>query len=102
VPDVYYEGTKGILWIEYKYLKTLPKKDTTSIKSGLSELQTQWLNRAIKHGQPAAVVIGHEGTCNILNNKQWTVPLNKQQYIQQAVNVRCLIQYIIQQTVNGG
>lgn len=46
-PDCFYEGDKADLWVEYKALKELPKRDSTIIDvSGmLSPLQVEWLNR---------------------------------------------------------
>ena len=65
VPDAMYSGPAGILFVEYKYIKTLPKKDTTPLRHSLSALQLQWLER-MKMSANAALVIGVEDTCIIL------------------------------------
>ena len=59
VPDCYYEGSKGALWIEYKYLKSLPKKTTTPINPGISKLQLAWLERAERNGVNTMLVAGY-------------------------------------------
>jgi len=65
VPDAMYSGPAGILFVEYKYIKALPKKDTTALKHSLSALQLQWLER-MKLSANAALIIGVEDTCIIL------------------------------------
>lgn len=57
VADAYYSGFKDDVWIEYKYV-TLPKKDTSKIKLGLSPLQIHWLKEQYARGRNVAVVIG--------------------------------------------
>ncbi len=58
VPDAMYAGPAGLLFVEYKYLKSLPKKPTTPIKTGLSELQIIWLERMLLYNVLALVIIG--------------------------------------------
>lgn len=57
VPDAFYAGPASILFVEYKFIYQLPKK---TIKTGLSALQQQWLNRMSEYGLPCWVVIGTE------------------------------------------
>lgn len=56
-PDVYYEGFKDDLWVEYKYVKSFPKR-TNVFKPDLSQLQLAWLMRAHDHGREPWVVVG--------------------------------------------
>lgn len=58
VPDAMYAGPSGMLFVEYKYLKNLPKKDTTVITTGLSPLQLNWLNQMMGYGHLCVVAIG--------------------------------------------
>ena len=58
VPDAMYAGPAGLLFVEYKYLKSLPKKPTTPIKTGLSELQVSWLERMLLYNVLVLVIIG--------------------------------------------
>ena len=68
VPDAMYAGPAGLLFVEYKYLKSLPKKPTTPIKTGLSALQLQWLERMCVYNILAIVIIGSPVGCSILTN----------------------------------
>jgi len=54
-PDDYYEGSKGILWAEWKYLKKLPVRYFTP---ALSKLQARWLRRAYENGVQVRVIVG--------------------------------------------
>lgn len=63
IPDCWYSGAKGDLWVEYKFI-ALPKRDTTVIDlvSGaspvLSVLQQQWLIGRDAEGRNVGVIIG--------------------------------------------
>lgn len=59
VPDYYYEGNRGILWVEYKVVKDWSKKHTVPFNL-LSELQVEWLTRAHNNDRIIAVLIGDE------------------------------------------
>lgn len=58
VPDAMYAGPAGLVFAEYKYLKTLPKKPTTLIKNGLTPLQIQWLERMSLYNVLVLAIIG--------------------------------------------
>ena len=60
-PDVYYESSGDILWVEYKWVPTLWTKsiaaqDICKTKSWIA--QQQWLDRAVKNGKQAYVIVG--------------------------------------------
>ncbi len=58
VPDTFYSGPSGYMFIEYKYESKLPKKPTTKIKIALTELQRSWLSRAQSHNHLAYIALG--------------------------------------------
>ena len=63
VPDAFYRtlGGKGQhLWVEYKFIKALPKRSSTLIKPNLSEQQLLWLQQAVNAGEQALVIVGVE------------------------------------------
>ncbi len=59
VPDYYYEGDRGTIWVEYKAIKDWDKKRTIPW-SMLSALQREWLLRAHLNGRIVALLIGDE------------------------------------------
>lgn len=80
VPDAMYSGPAGVLFVEYKYVKALPKKSTTNIKHSLSALQVQWLDR-MNTSANAALIIGVEDTCIILVD-DFSANICKDRYIE--------------------
>lgn len=73
VPDAYYSGAKGDIWVEYKFLKELPKRNFTP---KLSELQKQWLNNRYEEGRNVAVIVGTPKGGFILVNKAWNTKVS--------------------------
>lgn len=58
VPDAFYAGPANILFVEYKYIKQLPVKDSTPVKTSLTKLQAAWLETMQKNGVSVALIIG--------------------------------------------
>ena len=57
VPDVWYSGPGGDLWVEYKFV-VIPKRSDTVVKVELSELQKTWLRDRDAEGRDVGVIIG--------------------------------------------
>jgi len=57
IPDCYYSGSKGELWVEYKFI-VIPKRATTMIEVNLSALQLAWLRGRHDEGRKVAVIVG--------------------------------------------
>lgn len=54
-------GSAGqMLFVEYKYVKALPKRNTTIIKPALSAQQSEWFKDKTARGIDALVVLGTE------------------------------------------
>ena len=68
VPDTYYSGPFGYMYIEYKYIQNIPKRSTTKIKVALTELQRSWLRKAQSHNHLAYTVIGSSAGVYIIAN----------------------------------
>lgn len=92
VPDAMYSGPAGLLFVEYKYVKELPKKATTSIKTSLSALQLQWLNR-VNQPANAALIIGVADTCIIILDDFSSI-ICKDSYIEQSLSRKEAAQFI--------
>ena len=95
VPDAMYAGPSDILFVEYKYVPKLPKRDTTKIRTTLSAQQVLWLNKMDDFGKKVAVVVGGTADTNvILTNKCCEAPLKKSVYIDRAVSRKDVAAYI--------
>lgn len=67
-PDCYYMGYLKTLWVEYKWVKKLPK----IIRPKLSPLQFAWLMRAWDRGQRPLVIVGSPtGSVVLVDPAQW-------------------------------
>ena len=61
IADVYYDGLKSDLWVEYKFIRQLPKKlDLLRLTTSpyLSALQNHFLQRRYLNGHRAWVIVG--------------------------------------------
>lgn len=67
VPDCYYSSNVRDIWIEFKYLKKLPKK----VLPALRPLQKKWLNERHDQGRNVFVVVGSPEGCLIYKDKEW-------------------------------
>lgn len=68
VPDAWYSGKNGDLWVEYKWL---PRTPTRRFTPGLSELQRKWLNDRREEGRSVAVIVGCPAGGMILTDGEW-------------------------------
>lgn len=64
VPDCWYSGMQGDLWVEYKFVQATPKR---TISPRLSKLQVSWLEHRLKEGRNVAVIVGSPGGAAILH-----------------------------------
>lgn len=99
VPDAMYAGPAGTLFVEYKYVKQLPAKDSTVIRHSLSPLQIAWLER-MKHSTKVALILGVEDTALIILD-DFSANIYKQNYIEHAVNRNQVAQFIYDATHSG-
>lgn len=63
VPDSWYSGRGGDLWVEYKYFDPdkLPKREIDLIGTKnpiITALQQKWLRDRYAEGRPVAVIVG--------------------------------------------
>ena len=93
VADAYYSDSRD-MWIEYKYLKALPKRATTRIEPGLSELQKDWLRERHAQGRNVAVIIGSPDGSMILPGITWDATINQADFISSAVDKSQVVAYI--------
>lgn len=78
VPDHYYSGVSGDLWVEYKYFPTdRVKFDLTRPPKTpkLSRGQQHWLNRRNQEGREVWVIVGMPSGGVILYDQAWMQPV---------------------------
>lgn len=94
VPDAYYLGPTSDLWIEYKYVKLLPIRPDSQIKTSLSELQKLWLNDLHRCKRKCALVIGHEQRAVVLQQGLWNNEITLDYFLKNSVTRKELVSWI--------
>ena len=99
VPDAMYAGPAGTLFVEYKYIKTLPARDDTVIRHSLSALQEAWLER-MKQSTSVALVVGVDNSALIIVD-DFSDNICKSMYIEQSVPRKKVAEVIYETTFSG-
>lgn len=82
VPDSWYSGREGDLWIEWKYLKSIPRElDLIGNKNPIiTQLQQKWLRDRYDEGRQVGVVVGTEKGAVVYPDLDWEVPMCRQEF----------------------
>lgn len=96
IPDFWFSGNKGDLWIEYKYVKALSKNGTAVT---LSELQTKWLRDRYMEGRNVAVIVGCKDGGFILRDLEWDNAIPPSAYTTNLLPRQVIAQWIQSVTV---
>jgi len=97
IPDVWYSGKSGDLWIEYKYVDPLPVKVPIRPASLLSTLQIDWLKARHTEGRNVAVVIGCKDGGVILHYGEWVAEIPVHTFKSLIKSVSDLAEWIKEQ-----
>ena len=79
IPDCWYSGPAGDLWIEYKFI-AVPKRDGTAIKIDLSELQKNWIMSRYSEGRTVGVIVGCKDGGVWMPGITWQVPYTAESF----------------------
>ena len=94
VPDAFYAGPASTLFVEYKYVKALPKRDSSVLRTTLTPQQIQWLNRLYSLNQPTALINGCEKLALVITDGQWIQEPNRNDFIKRAVTFQAAANWI--------
>ena len=100
IPDVWYSGPTGDLWIEYKFI-VIPKRDDTPINVNLSELQKDWLAARHDEGRRVGVIVGSKNGGVWMPGTVWQIPHTAKSFSAAMVG-RPGLATIINHLTNGG
>lgn len=93
--DVWYSGFGRDLWVEYKFI-TLPKRETTLIDPGLSELQKDWGKDRIDEGRNMAVIVGcKEGGVIMTKQTEWMRPWTRTEFMSRLQSRADIAEWIM-------
>ena len=97
VPDAMYVGPAGVLFVEYKYLKSLPKRPTTPVKINISPLQIAWLERINQQKFTnicCVIVIGYANNAFMMSVEDSCKPITSQQACNISMSFAEVAHYI--------
>jgi hypothetical protein len=102
VPDCWYSGPAANIWVEYKWIAKLPKRDTTLIKPNLSAQQLAWLIKMSGHSISCACIIGSPAGGFLLTEKeQWINGIEKHTIISNKEVSKWLTEFCMETRHNG-
>ena len=101
VPDAFYCGPAGSLWVEYKYVK-LPKRKSTLINFSLSELQRIWLTKMAGYGQTTLLAVGWQQSAQVFYGLNLQQTARQDELVQNSLNFKGLAALITQHCLSGG
>jgi hypothetical protein len=97
--DVWYSGSRGDLWVEYKYIERIPR--SKNILPDLTPRQKLWLNSRVDEGRNVAVVLGTPTGGVIYRNKEWMSPLTDTELARRIVSKDDISRWILDQVGDG-
>lgn len=92
-PDFWYSGNLGDIWIEYKYIETIPIR--SQIIPDLTPLQAQWLKRRYEEGRNVAVIVGTRAGGIFLPKDQFQNPLSPEEFKERILSRKDLADGIL-------
>ena len=101
VPDAFYCGPAGPLWVEYKYIK-LPKRKTTTVTFGISELQRIWLTNVAQCRQTTLLVVGWAQSAQVFYGPNIKTTSTQDELVQNSYNFKELAALITKHCLSGG
>lgn len=93
VPDAWYSGDRGDLWIEYKWINKTPRSFTPP----LTALQKHWLKKRHDEGRNVSVIVGSPDGAVILPGSTWS----KKQTPKNWLTIKETAGWIIAQTASN-
>lgn len=102
IADCWYSGAKGDLWVEYKYLPSVPKiGDITWQRLGISSLQYDWLSERSEEGRNVAVVVGTPEGGVIYKHREWAITHSCVEFKQKLILRPHIANFIVGETMKA-
>ena len=100
VPDCWLSGSKEDLWLELKYVKTLPPiVDPTKL---LTVLQQQWLIARRKEGRFVGALIGSSDGHLFFPSLSWQHSVSREKWIQTGMTTKEVTELLIERVGEVG
>lgn len=89
VADSWYSGPARDLWVEWKYLQTVPP--TVDCRKLCTSLQQAWLRDRHREGRNVAVIVGAKIGAVWFHGLDWENPLARDEFVRLAQSKRDLL-----------
>lgn len=103
IPDLWFSGRKGDLWVEMKFIQKLPKTVPIRPYDLLSKMQEKWLRDRYEEGRNVAVIIGCKRGSRlegiILRDLAWERDIPTQDFDALIVSKSELVSFIKEQVM---
>jgi len=100
VPDCWLSGSKEDLWLELKYVKTLPPiVDPTKL---LTVLQQQWLIQRHNEGRSVGALIGSSDGHLFFPSLSWQRSVSREKWIQSGMTTKEAAELLIERVGEVG
>lgn len=96
--DVWYSGSGGDLWVEYKFIPRIPQRGVVDPVKLLTPLQLQWLDGRYDEGRNVGVIIGCSTGGVLLRDRLWWTELTPAQFTSLIRSRSDLAEWIVGQT----
>ena len=98
---MYYSANKADLWLEYKFLPSVPQRGIVDAKRiGLSALQKAWLAGRYKEGRNVGVVVGCPSGGVILRDLEWEDGISPEDFMARIQSRSAIAKWIVHQTLS--
>ena len=103
VPDLWFSGVGGDLWVEMKFIPKLPVRVPIRPYDLLSALQSEWLSHRYEEGRNVAVIIGckrareYEGI--ILQDRAWDFDIEPDSFDKVIRSKSSIVEFIQKQVL---
>lgn len=93
--DVWYSAKKADLWVEYKWIPSLPRTSTAVILPALSALQVNWLGKRFEEGRNVKVFVGcPDGVVWFNTPAEWERGITAKEFQSRLVDKRTAASWI--------
>lgn len=98
--DSWYSGDLADLWVEYKFLPSVPQRGIVDAKRiGLTALQSDWLKGRYEEGRNVCVIVGTPAGGVIMRNMEWASEMTVDSFRERLITIPALATWIAQQTL---
>lgn len=98
--DSWYSGDLGDLWVEYKFLPSVPQRGVVNAKRiGLTALQLDWLKGRYEEGRNVCVIVGTPAGGVIMRDVEWGTEMSVDSFRSKLITISDLARWIAQQTL---